>query len=117
MPKGEFNMVQPVSCDLSALSETQRRRHGELTSFMLNEHSNTEELEDGYRIEFPNNAHAFSMISEWVVLERLCCPFLSISLETDQDKSPIRVTIIGPSGTKQLLKAVIEADASNQTQV
>src|SRR2546428_11400060 len=117
MPKGEFNMVQPVSCDLSALSETQRRRHGELTSFMLNEHSNAEELEDGYRIEFPNSAHAFSVISEWVVLERLCCPFLSISLETDQDNNPIRVTIIGPSGTKQLLKAVIEADASSQIQV
>ena len=57
------------------------------------------------------------MISEWVVLERLCCPFLSISLETDRDNNPIRVTIIGPSGTKQLLKAVIEAEASDQTQV
>ena len=112
MPKGEFNMVQPVSCDLSALSETQRRRHSELTSFMLNEQRSTEELEDGYRIEFPNNAHDFSMISEWVVLERLCCPFLSISLETGQDSNPIRVTIIGPSGTKQLLKAVIDVKST-----
>src|SRR2546426_12283044 len=106
MPRVEFNVIRSVSCDLSALSETQRRRHSELTSFMLNEHSNTEELEDEYRIEFPNNGYDFSMISEWLVLERLCCPFLSISFLTDQDKNPIRATTIGPSGTKQLLKAV-----------
>ena len=112
MPRREFNVIQPVSSDLSVLSETQRRRHSELTSFMLNEHSNVEELEDGYRIEFPNSAHAFSMISEWVVLERLCCPFLSISLETGQDSNPILVTIIGPSGTKQLLKAVIDVKST-----
>src|SRR3989442_16032816 len=105
MPRGEFNVMQPVSCDLSALSEKQRRRHSELTNFMLYEHSNTEELEDGYRIEFPNNAHAFFMISEWAVLERLCCPFLSISLETDQDKNPIRVTIYRPIRHKATIES------------
>jgi hypothetical protein len=113
MRRGELNVMTSLSCDLSALSETQRRRHSELTNFVLNEHVNAEELEDGYRIEFPNSANAFLMISEWVTIERLCCPFLSISLETDQEDNPIRVTIIGPPGTNQLLKAVIEVEASN----
>src|SRR2546428_13659924 len=105
MPRREFNVMQPVSCDLSTLSETQSRRHSELTNFMLNEHSNTEELEDGYRFKLPNDAHAFSMLSEWAALERLCRPFFSISLDTHQDSNPTRVTIIGPSGPKQLLKS------------
>ncbi len=101
--------VISLSCNLSALSETQRKRHSQLAHFVLSKHSDVKDLVDGYRLEFLSSPDTFLMIAEWVVLERLCCPFISFSLEIDPENQPIRVTLTGPMGTKEVLKASIES--------
>jgi len=105
--KDDLAMVEPLSCDLSALSEAQRRRHSELTRFMLSRHGAVKELADGYEFEFKNDTNVFLKIAEWMVLERICCPFLSFSLELGEQNQPVRVAIRGPEGTKQIFQDVI----------
>jgi hypothetical protein len=91
------------------LTETQKRRRSQLAQFILAKHGEVDELVDGYRFEFPSGPDTFLKISEWVLLERLCCPFISFSLEIDPEDRPIRVTLTGQTGTKQFLKAELEA--------
>ncbi len=101
----ELRMVEPLSCDLSALSPAQRRRHSELIRFVLSEPLSVKELAEGYEFSFKNEAEVFLKLAEWVVLERVCCSFLSFSLIFDRGHGPLRVGIIGPAGTKDVLKA------------
>ncbi len=98
-------MVEPLSCDLSALSLAQRKRHGELVRYVLSESLGVKELAEGYEFSFKKEAEVFLKIAEWVVLERVCCPFLSFSLALDQGDGPIRLGVTGPAGTKDVLKA------------
>ena len=98
-------MVEPLSCDFSALSLAQRKRHSELLRYVLSEPLRVKELAKGYEFSFKAEAEAFLKIAEWVVLERVCCSFLSFSLAFDQGDGPIRLGITGPAGTKDVLKA------------
>ncbi len=101
----ELRMVEPLLCDLSALSPAQRKRHSELIHYVLSEPLSLKELAEGYEFSFKKEAEVFLKIAEWVVLERVCCPFLSFSLALDQGDGPIRLGITGPAGTKDVLKA------------
>ncbi len=103
-----------LSCDLSALSEAQRRRRNELAHFVIISHTGLRELGDGYAFEIPGNAEAFLKISEWIILERACCPFFLFSLQIDGGNTPIRVSLTGPSGTKEILKAALDSETSRQ---
>ena len=108
----ELRMVEPLSCDLSALSLAQRKRHSELIRYVLSEPLSLKELAEGYELSFKNEAEVFLKIAEWVVLERVCCPFLSFSLPLDRGDGPIRVLITGPAGTKDVLKAAYGTEYS-----
>ena len=101
----ELRMVEPLSCDLSALSLAQRKRHSELIRYVLSETLSLKELVEGYEFSFKKDAEVFLKLAEWVVLERVCCPFLLFSLALDRGDAPIRLGITGPAGTKDVLKA------------
>ncbi len=105
-------MVEPLSCDLSALSPAQRKRHSELIRYVLSEPLSLKELAEGYEFSFKKEAEVFLKIAEWVVLERVCCPFLSFSLAIDRGNGPIRLGITGPAGTKDVLKAAYGTEYS-----
>ncbi len=108
----ELRMVEPLSCDLSALSPAQRKRHSELIRYVLSEPLSLKELAEGYEFSFKKEAEVFLKIAEWVVLERVCCPFLSFSLAIDRGNGPIRLGITGPAGTKDVLKAAYGTEYS-----
>ena len=101
-------MADPLTCDLTVLSRDQRKRHSELTRFVLGKRNAVIELGNGYQLRFKNEGDIFLKIAEWVVLERACCPFLSFSLEIEGNEQPVRLSLKGPDGTKQILQAVLE---------
>jgi hypothetical protein len=73
--------VSSFSCDLSALDQEQRKRHSILANEVFPKHLEIKELPDGYGFRFPNYRLLFIALSEWITLEQLCCPFLTLSLE------------------------------------
>jgi hypothetical protein len=95
----------PVACRLDAFDAAGRAEHGRLARELLAAASPVEELPDGFALRFPAKPFLFLRISRWIELERACCPFLTIRLELDRSSSAYRVSLTGPAGTKDVLRA------------
>jgi hypothetical protein len=59
------------------------------------------ELEDGYELAFPESHDRAMRLTELIVSERYCCPFLDFELAFGQDGILLRIR--GPEGTKQFI--------------
>src|SRR4029077_19942034 len=97
--------VSSFSCNLSALDREQRKRHDLLSKDLFSKHLEIKELPDGYGFRFPNDRLLFTALSEWITLEQLCCPFLTLSLELQRDQGPIWLKATGKDGVKNFLRA------------
>jgi hypothetical protein len=90
---------------MSALDQEQRKRYDILTKDAMAKHLEIHELPDGYGIRFPNNPSLFTALAEWATLEQLCCPFLTLTLESQHDQGPIWLRASGEDGVKDFLRA------------
>src|SRR5467141_1446072 len=97
--------VSSFSCNLSALDQEQRKRRNVLAKDLFPKHLEIRELPDGYGFRFPNNRLLFIALSEWITLEQLCCPFLTLGLELHRDQGPIWLKATGKDGVKNFLRA------------
>lgn len=93
----------PLACRISALSADQRRRHAEISRTMASELKEVRELEEGYALRFAPETSSILMLSEFISLERRCCPFFHFVLEVGNDEKPLWLKITG-AGVKELLK-------------
>jgi len=90
---------------MSALDQEQRKQYDTLSKDVLAKHLEIKELPDGYEIRFTNNPSLFTALSEWAALEQLCCPFLTLTLESHHDQGPIWLKATGNDGVKEFLRA------------
>ena len=97
--------VSSFYCNMSAFDPEQRKRYDILTKDLLAKHLEIRELPDGYGMRFPNNRSLFTALSEWATLEQLCCPFLTLTLESQHDQGPIWLKVSGRDGVKDFLRA------------
>lgn len=97
--------MSSFSCNLSALNQEQRKRHNVLAKDLFPKHLEIKELPDGYGVSFPNDRSLFTALSEWITLEQLCCPFLTLSLESQRDQGPTWLNATGKDGVKDFLRA------------
>ncbi|OLD11236.1 MAG: hypothetical protein AUI93_05055 [Crenarchaeota archaeon 13_1_40CM_3_52_10] len=97
--------VSPFFCNLSALDQEQRKRHNALGKDLFPKHLEIKELLDGYGFRFPHNSLLFTALSEWITLEQLCCPFLTLGLELQRDEGSIWLKATGKDGVKNFLRA------------
>jgi hypothetical protein len=105
MSNQQTRNVSSFYCNMSALNQDQRKRHDILTRNLLAKHVQIEELADGYGLRFPNDRLLFTALSEWVTLEQLCCPFLTLTIESQRDQGPIWLRVSGEDGVKDFLRA------------
>lgn len=66
-----------------------------------------EELQEGYSFRLPSEGKWIMLISELIVAERECCPFLTFELAALPNKGPLIVRVIGPPGAKEFVKTVL----------
>jgi len=45
------------------------------------------------------------MAAEFITLERLCCPFLTLALEVERERGPLWLKLTGREGVKPFLRA------------
>src|SRR5215467_8903509 len=100
-------LVEPLSCDLTVLSRDQRRRHSELTLFVLGKHLVINDLPNGYQFDFKNEPDTFLKIAEWIPLEKACCPFFSFSIEVEGRDDPVRLSVKGPPGSREIMRSAL----------
>jgi hypothetical protein len=60
------------------------------------------ELPEGYEYLLDSTNITLADISEWIAMERLCCPFLTFQLEGVGGDS--HLTMRGPDGAKAVLR-------------
>jgi hypothetical protein len=75
--KGET--MQPIACDLSALTATERERYGFLRQRLLAAIADVTSSPTAFQLRL-NNSIALTDAAEWMALEHRCCPFLTLRL-------------------------------------
>lgn len=101
-----LNDTQPDQvfyCDRLALNPEQRKRKEELNHTLGSLRKDTREIRDGYEFDFPPSA--FQSVAEWIMLERLCCPFFNFELRLEANDAPLAMHLSGSSGVKQFIRA------------
>ena len=72
-----------------------------------------EELRDGYAFRLPGDGKWIATITDMIVAERECCPFLTFEVVVQPRMGPVSVRVTGPAGTNNFLKTVLsKPDAS-----
>ena len=95
----------PLACRMDVLGEPGRARHAALVAELASAGPAVEELAEGFAFRFPSRPYLFLRVAEWIGLERECCPFLAIRLEVEHANRSLRVSVTGPAGTKDFLRA------------
>ena len=61
------------------------------------------EIENGYRLCFHSEDEILGLICEWLIIERVCNPFLRYRLGLESNNGPMKLEVNGPAGTKSFL--------------
>jgi hypothetical protein len=90
---------------MDVFTPAQREAHIQTTTQLFRAVQHVHELERGYAFAFPNETEFISQLAEFISMERLCCPFLEFSLQILPEPTPISLSLTGPTGTQEFLRA------------
>lgn len=63
------------------------------------------ETAEGFAFRFPPDDDSFAMLSEFIALERRCCPFLDFKITVPRGGGDIRLALSGAEGAKEFIAA------------
>ncbi len=92
----------PIACNINALSATQQERRATLAGQLHNAVSQVQELPDGYMFSY--SADLYFTLTEFVSLERQCCPFFTFRVTVEHDNGPLGFQITGRDGVKEFIQ-------------
>jgi hypothetical protein len=96
--------VTPFYCDRSALTAEQRVRQRELGKVLRATVTRSREVRDGYEFEFPGNVETYRTLTEYIPLERACCPFFEFNIRLEREGGPLYWRLIGREGVKDFIR-------------
>lgn len=100
-------MAAPFACDMTAIPAEERGSHHALIRRLMDKTVQTiSELRDGLAFRFP--AEAYDEVTEFVRRERLCCPFLTFTLEVSPNRGPLLLRLTGAEGVKDFIRAELK---------
>ena len=90
-------------CDLGALTIQQRQRHDELARKLRPLVVDFDELSNGYAVKVRSVQLVESDIEEFMTLEKLCCPFFTLTLEFENsDENKERTYVLKITGRGEI---------------
>lgn len=95
----------PFICNLNALSDSQKERYEVLTRQLNTSRQAIKELNDGYAFRFKADSQMILDTAEFIVYERLCCPFFNFELMVESDINRLWLSLRGQSGIKEFLRS------------
>jgi hypothetical protein len=108
---GEFNQLKQHSsqnalvCNLTALNAEQRERHRVVLKQLRQVGQEVREVTNGYAFRFLAEISVLLLLAEFITLEHRCCPFLEFTLQVKTERGPAWLTVTGPEGVKEFLRA------------
>jgi hypothetical protein len=98
--------MDPVfACDMTAMNPTQRARHHELAVVLRPAILATEELDDGYAARFEMKDELVMTLAEFMTLERLCCPWLTLAVEAERGGGSLKLRVTSVPEAKAAIRA------------
>jgi hypothetical protein len=102
--------TKPVfACNLKAISAAERPRYNELVKRIRAAIRDRNEISSGYAFKLDSKTVTLPEAAEWIAMERLCCPFLTLQLSAAGNQADWLLTLTGPTGVKQLITAEFPA--------
>ena len=92
-----------VACNLNALNRGEQARRSVLARELSSMSVGMEALPDGYGFRYAADSSTLMKIAEFVSMERLCCPFLSFTIEVEPANASIHLRLSGGDGVKQFI--------------
>lgn len=100
------NSAPPVfACNLNAIKASERPHYNDLTKKLQRAGRDRTELPDGYAFTLDGKAISLPEVAEWISLERLCCPFLTLQISASGNQNNWVLKLTGPEGVKVFLKS------------
>jgi hypothetical protein len=93
-----------LTCDRRAIDPATRTRYDALLGRLRAAVISYSELEDGYVFQLDKKLISYRELSEWISMERLCCPFFLFEAET-VESGALELRLTGPAGSKTVLLA------------
>jgi hypothetical protein len=69
-----------------------------------------QELADGYRCRLPGDTDTFGKLTDYVSLDRFCCPFVHWTIEIEPNRGPLWLTMKGTQDVKALIRQILERE-------
>jgi hypothetical protein len=96
--------VSTIACDLTAIPANERERHQALARRLFGTAvREVREQADGYAFRFA--AEEFAALAAFVANERLCCGFLTFTLETPPRAGDLWLRLSGDAAVKAFIAA------------
>ncbi len=108
-PDTTFTHDLPIVCDPNALTADQQVRWMEIGMQMYKAVQEIQELSDGYALRLPGTSDMLMLVAEDLIMERLCCPFLTFTVELHPHPGPFWLKMTGHEGAKEFLKMAFES--------
>jgi hypothetical protein len=96
-------------CDPAAISPERRERWAAVTDELYRLVEEVRELPHGFALRLPTQEDVLALAAEEMNFERLCCPFLRMSLEVEPNSGPSWLHMTGDEGVKQFLRVALES--------
>jgi hypothetical protein len=97
-------MSTTFACDMTAIPPADRPAHRQLIRHLMTQAAeDIGEVPDGFAFRFP--ADEYQAVTEFVARERLCCPFLTFTLEVLPEQGPLVLRLTGADGVKEFIRA------------
>jgi hypothetical protein len=100
----------PFACDMTAIAPEKRGAHLASIDKLFRSVEFVRELPSGYAFRLPNDSENLLRASEFVALERLCCPFFGFAIEVEPEGGPMWLSLTGREGVKPFIMAEIGDD-------
>ena len=94
-----------IACNVEAIRKEDRPRYKDLVRKTRAATHARRELRDGYSFKVRGIGVTLVELAEWIAMERLFCPFLTIAISTSGAEPDWGLTFTGPEGVKALIEA------------
>lgn len=99
-----------LACDLTVLNPEQRERYQHVREQLRESQQEIRAVANGYAFRYPLDDSVLPLLVEFMDLEGRCCPFLNFALDVKTECGPAWLTLTGPDGVKEFLRAEMSID-------
>ena len=103
-------MDTPFVCNMNALSATESERYRQLIKSLNEDRQSVKELSDGYAFRYKADSQLIRDAAEFIVYERLCCPFFDFELAVEHDTNRLWLRLRGQDGIKDFIRAEFDLE-------